>query len=159
LFKSSAYISALQVTSNLVRDGQALRFENFCLLDLPSVPLVEQRTIADFLDKSTSIVDSILHKKKEQLRILDEAKGGPLRHSLRHRFFDAEADAAAMLDRISFSGRDLAEDTTLWLSKSQASRRQLHSVLVRQLARLREYRDALVSDAVTGRVEVTREIQ
>jgi type I restriction enzyme S subunit len=38
LFKSDIYIQALQTTSNLVRDGQAMRYENFTLIDLPLPP-------------------------------------------------------------------------------------------------------------------------
>lgn len=40
LFKSSAYIQELQSTSDLVRDGQALRFENFSKVALPVVPFL-----------------------------------------------------------------------------------------------------------------------
>ncbi len=38
LFKSQDYISALQATSNFIRDGQDLNFSNFCLVDLPLPP-------------------------------------------------------------------------------------------------------------------------
>lgn len=51
LLKSHNYILALQSTSNLVRDGQALRYDNFRMVDLPLVPLDEQRAIADYLNK------------------------------------------------------------------------------------------------------------
>ena len=47
LFKSSVYINALQSTSNLVRDGQAMRYSNFAQVRLYTVPLDEQREIAD----------------------------------------------------------------------------------------------------------------
>jgi type I restriction enzyme S subunit len=50
LFKCKPYIQALQSTSNLVRDGQALRYENFTLIDLPVIPYSEQQTIAGFLN-------------------------------------------------------------------------------------------------------------
>lgn len=50
LFKSKKYISALQGTSNLIRDGQALRFSNFVQVYLPSLDLDEQKKIADYLD-------------------------------------------------------------------------------------------------------------
>ncbi|MGF6427330.1 hypothetical protein [Bradyrhizobium elkanii] len=54
LFKSQAYIQALQSTTNLVRDGQALRYNNFTKVDLPLVPIEEQIAIAAFLDMATS---------------------------------------------------------------------------------------------------------
>jgi type I restriction enzyme S subunit len=50
LFKCKPYIRALQSTSNLVRDGQALRFENFAQVSLPKILDDEQRQIANFLD-------------------------------------------------------------------------------------------------------------
>ncbi|WP_049324840.1 restriction endonuclease subunit S, partial [Stutzerimonas stutzeri] len=54
LFKSVSFISALQNTSNLVRDGQALRYNNFVQLSLPFPSLNEQRTIGAFLDHETA---------------------------------------------------------------------------------------------------------
>lgn len=52
LLKSDKYICALQSTSNLVRDGQALRYNNFRQVDLPIVPLDEQKEIADYLSRA-----------------------------------------------------------------------------------------------------------
>ena len=43
LFKSKSYISELSSTSNLVRDGQALRFDNFSQVDLLIIPLEEHK--------------------------------------------------------------------------------------------------------------------
>lgn len=54
LLKSHTYIQALQSTTNLVRDGQALRYNNFTKVDLPLVPYEEQMAIASFLDAATS---------------------------------------------------------------------------------------------------------
>jgi type I restriction enzyme S subunit len=54
LLKSQTYIQALQSTTNLVRDGQALRYENFTKVALPLVPFEEQKAIAAFLDVATS---------------------------------------------------------------------------------------------------------
>jgi len=54
LFKSAGYIRALQATSDFIRDGQDLSFSNFCLVDLPVVPLSEQKAIAHFLDQFTA---------------------------------------------------------------------------------------------------------
>jgi type I restriction enzyme, S subunit len=49
LFKSHAYILALQTTGNFIRDGQDLNFNNFALVDLPIPPIQEQLEIAEFL--------------------------------------------------------------------------------------------------------------
>ncbi len=71
-FKSATYIQALQSTSNLVRDGQALRFENFSLVDLPVIGLEEQQAIARFLDEETMRIDSLMKKVKEAIERLKE---------------------------------------------------------------------------------------
>jgi len=64
LFKSSIYIQALQSTSNLVRDGQAMRYANFAQLPLPVPPKVEQQSIANFLDQETIRIDQLIEKKR-----------------------------------------------------------------------------------------------
>lgn len=63
LFKSSVYINALQSTSNLVRDGQAMRYSNFAQVRLYTVPLDEQKEIADYLDKKCAEIDTLIEKK------------------------------------------------------------------------------------------------
>lgn len=74
LLKSQRYIEALQSTSNLVRDGQALRYENFRLVDLPVVPDQEQVVIAKFLDKKTTQIDEAIAIKEQQIALLKERK-------------------------------------------------------------------------------------
>jgi len=72
LLKSHNYILALQSTSNLVRDGQALRYDNFRMVDLPLVPLDEQRAIADYLNKKIAKLDNIIADVTEQIEKLKE---------------------------------------------------------------------------------------
>lgn len=72
LFKSTAYIQALQSTSDLVRDGQALRFENFSRVALPVVPLEEQTSIAEYLDIATFRIDALVAKKTRFIELLRE---------------------------------------------------------------------------------------
>ena len=74
LLKSTPYIQALQSTSNLVRDGQALRFENFALVDLPLVPLKEQAAIAEYLDDQTARLDSLADSVREAIVRLMELR-------------------------------------------------------------------------------------
>lgn len=74
LFKSASYINALQSTSNLIRDGQAMRYSNFIQIIIPYPPLEEQQQIADFLDTKCSEIDAIIADKKRQLDILTEYK-------------------------------------------------------------------------------------
>ena len=73
-FKSSKYINALQSTSNLTREGQAMRFANFTSIPLFDIPLDEQRRIADYLDGMAKRVNAIVEKRKRQLDALDKLK-------------------------------------------------------------------------------------
>lgn len=73
-FKSSKYINALQSTSNLVRDGQAMRYANFVKVPLFIAPIEEQKAIASYLDEKIEKVNSILAEKKKQLEILSNYK-------------------------------------------------------------------------------------
>ena len=74
LFKCKPYIQALQSTSNLVRDGQALRYENFTLIDLPVIPCSEQRVIADFLDNETAKIDALIAEQRRLIDLLEEKR-------------------------------------------------------------------------------------
>ena len=74
LFKSSVYINALQSTSNLVRDGQAMRYSNFAQVRLYTVPLDEQREIADYLDQKCAEIDELIEKKEQFLVEMENYK-------------------------------------------------------------------------------------
>lgn len=74
LLKSVRYIEALQSTSNLVRDGQALRYENFCMVPLIVPPLSEQQKIAQFLDDKTAKIDQAVDLAEKQIALLKEHK-------------------------------------------------------------------------------------
>lgn len=73
-FKSSKYINAIQSTTNLVRDGQAMRYANFVMVPLFIIPMAEQKAIADYLDEKISKVDAILADKQAQICTLIEYK-------------------------------------------------------------------------------------
>ncbi len=72
LFKSPRYIQALQRTANFIRDGQDLRFSNFVQVPLPLIPMDEQKEIADYLNKKTARIDSIIADVTEQIKKLKE---------------------------------------------------------------------------------------
>lgn len=73
-FKSSKYINAIQSTSNLVRDGQAMRYANFVQVPLFIIPLDEQKKISEYLDEKVKDIDLILKDKREQLEVLADYK-------------------------------------------------------------------------------------
>jgi type I restriction enzyme S subunit len=80
LLKCPSYITALAGTSDLVRDGQAMRYENFCAIDLIIVPEAEQIEIANYLkamdertEKSLALQEAQIAKLKEYRSILINA--------------------------------------------------------------------------------------
>ncbi|RRU90847.1 restriction endonuclease subunit S [Stutzerimonas xanthomarina] len=82
LFKSVSFISALQNTSNLVRDGQALRYNNFVQLSLPFPSLNEQRTIGAFLDHETARIDALIEEQQRLIELLKEKRQAVISHAV-----------------------------------------------------------------------------
>lgn len=85
LLKSSEYIRALQSTSNMVRDGQAMRYSNFAQVRLIVLPMEEQRRIANYLDSKCAEIDKVVeqtratiekYKKLKQAIITDAVTKG-----------------------------------------------------------------------------------
>ena len=72
LFKSTPYIKALQGTSDLVRDGQALRYTNFAKVPLPQFPIEEQKRIADFIELETRKIGDALPYFENEINLLRE---------------------------------------------------------------------------------------
>lgn len=82
LFKSVSFISALQNTSNLVRDGQVLRYNNFVQLSLPFPSLNEQRTIGAFLDHETVRIDALIEEHQRLIELLKEKRQAMISHAV-----------------------------------------------------------------------------
>ena len=72
LFKTKSYIKALQGTSDLVRDGQALRYANFAKVSLPEIPLEEQKRIADYISAEVKKIDDAIPAFKKEIELLRE---------------------------------------------------------------------------------------
>ena len=74
LFKSGAYIQGLQATATFIRDGQDLSYNNFRQVKLPCPSIDEQKSIADFLDKSVSTIDGLTEKTQRSIDLLKERR-------------------------------------------------------------------------------------
>jgi type I restriction enzyme S subunit len=74
LFKSLTYIQALRATTDLIRDGQELRFSHFVQVDLPRVPMEEQISIALFLDRETAKLDSLIAEAQRGIELFQERR-------------------------------------------------------------------------------------
>lgn len=74
LLKSKHYIKALQGTSDLVRDGQALRYANFAKVPLPEIPISEQIQIANYINSKTQVIDNLISETKHKIELIKEYK-------------------------------------------------------------------------------------
>ncbi len=82
LLKSPTYIQALRRTTDLIRDGQELRFSNFAQVDLPVVPLDEQKAIAAFLDRETAKIDALIAEQEGLIALLAEKRQATISHAV-----------------------------------------------------------------------------
>ena len=74
LLKSATYIQALRTTTDLIRDGQELRFSNFTQVALPLVPMEEQASIAEFLDREIPKMDELITEATHAITLLQERR-------------------------------------------------------------------------------------
>lgn len=72
VFKSSAYISALQSTASFIRDGQDLNFDNFCAIDLALPPIEEQRAIAKTLNTAVANTVKTVEEIRKEISLIQE---------------------------------------------------------------------------------------
>lgn len=72
LFKSRAYIQALQSTADFIRDGQDLNFGNFCAVDLPFPPTEEQRETAKAIGHAVTEINTKVARARRQIALIDE---------------------------------------------------------------------------------------
>lgn len=82
LLKSTRYVEALRTTTDLIRDGQELRFSNFAQVDLPVVPQDEQQAIAEFLDRETAKIDDLVAEQEQLITLLKEKRQAVISHAV-----------------------------------------------------------------------------
>lgn len=74
LFKDCVFIQMLNTMNSGIRDGQSMSFEDFKYKLLPLPPLNTQTIIADFLDKKTEEITTLISNKKKLIELLREQK-------------------------------------------------------------------------------------
>ncbi|EDJ9368285.1 restriction endonuclease subunit S [Salmonella enterica] len=74
LNKSSVFISALQATTDSLRDGKAINYEQFCRIDLPFPSVIEQQCIASFLDYEIAKIDRLICRQEQLIELLKEKR-------------------------------------------------------------------------------------
>ena len=55
-----------------IRQGKNIDYSDFAESVLPSPPVDEQNSIAEFLDRKTVQIDALIEKKQRLLKLLDE---------------------------------------------------------------------------------------
>ena len=82
LLKSEPYISALQASTDSLRDGKSINYEQFGAITLPSPSLPEQSIIAHFLDHETAKIDNIIEKQQQLIELLKEKRQAVISHAV-----------------------------------------------------------------------------
>lgn len=70
LMKSKGFIGELANLTFQLRDGQTVNYPRFSRMYLPVPPLLEQRAIADFLDREVGEIDAMVAKMDELTAVL-----------------------------------------------------------------------------------------
>ena len=82
LFKSEPYIAALQSTTDSLRDGKSISFEQFGAIPLVLPALDEQEQIASFLDHETAKIDTLIDKQQKLIQLLKEKRQAVISHAV-----------------------------------------------------------------------------
>jgi type I restriction enzyme S subunit len=98
LFKSSRYVQGLSTTTEQLRDGQSIRYEQFALLRLPYPPLEEQRAIANFLDRELTQIDELIDRQEQLISIVLERLNGVLYEAVCGTRFESTSPTAVSVE-------------------------------------------------------------
>lgn len=82
LNKSSSFVSALQATTDSLRDGKAISYEQFCYIKVPFPSFMEQEHIANFLDHETAKIDQLIAKQETLVELLKEKRQAVISHAV-----------------------------------------------------------------------------
>lgn len=80
LFKSSPFISLMQLCVKGIRDGQNIDIPTFKSEYLPLPPIDEQSKIASYLDKKTEEIQKFIKNKERFIKLLEEEKKLKIKH-------------------------------------------------------------------------------
>ncbi|MHA2763614.1 restriction endonuclease subunit S [Vibrio harveyi] len=82
LLKSKPYIAALQASTDSLRDGKSISFEQFSNIWLPLFEVGEQAQIANFLDHETAKIDTLIEKQQQLIKLLKEKRQAVISHAV-----------------------------------------------------------------------------
>lgn len=82
LLKCTPFIAALQSSTDSLRDGKSINYEQFSALSLPLSPVPEQNVIATFLDHETAKIDNLIEKQQQLIELLKEKRQAVISHAV-----------------------------------------------------------------------------
>ena len=82
LLKCSPFVSALQASTDSLRDGKSITYEQFGAIPLACPELNEQCQIANFLDHETAKIDNLIEEQKTLIRLLQEKRQAVISHAV-----------------------------------------------------------------------------
>jgi type I restriction enzyme S subunit len=82
LLKSGPYIAALQASTDSLRDGKSISYEQFGAIALPYPVVDEQVAIAAFLDNETAKIDALIEKQQRLIELLKEKRQAVISHAV-----------------------------------------------------------------------------
>ncbi|MCQ6308356.1 restriction endonuclease subunit S [Citrobacter freundii] len=82
LLKSALYISALQSSTDSLRDGKSINYDQFGAIILPYPFLQEQSRIAHFLDHEITKIDKLIEKQQQLIELLKEKCQAVISHAV-----------------------------------------------------------------------------
>lgn len=74
LLKSDSYISVLSSTTDGIREGKSISYDQFGDLTLPNPPLSDQRDVSTFLDNETAKIDGLIEEQRRLIDLLKEKR-------------------------------------------------------------------------------------
>lgn len=82
LLKCMPFIAALQSSTDSLRDGKSINYEQFSALTLPISSVQEQNIIATFLDHETAKIDNLIEKQQQLIELLKEKRQAVISHAV-----------------------------------------------------------------------------
>lgn len=82
LLKSEPYIAALQASTDSLRDGKSISYEQFGAIPLPYPQPEVQSVIASFLDYETAKIDALIEKQQQLIELLKEKRQAVISHAV-----------------------------------------------------------------------------
>ena len=82
LLKSSGFVGALQATTEGIRDGKSISYDQFGTVRAPQPPIPDQVKIAAFLDHETAKIDALIAEQQRLIELLNEKRQAVISHAV-----------------------------------------------------------------------------